>query len=162
MTVTRPRVGRARADLERILELVAEGAVKPPEIQTLPVAEAARAHGDLSEHAEFHAAKERQSLIETRVRVIDDRLARAKVIDPSVQAVDQVRFGMTVVLVDADTNEEVTYTILGEEEADAKCGRISVTSPVARALLGRGVGESVTVRVPKGKREFEILEIRID
>ena len=124
--------------------------------------EVARAHGDLSENAEFHAAKERQSQIETRVRVIDDRLARAQVIDPSGQAVDQVRFGMTVVLVDADTNEEVTYTILGEEEADAKCGRISVTSPVARALLGRGVGESVTVRVPKGKREFEILEIRID
>ena len=124
--------------------------------------EVARAHGDLSENAEFHAAKERQSQIETRVRVIDDRLARAQVIDPSGQAVDQVRFGMTVVLVDADTNEEVTYTILGEEEADATCGLISVTSPVARALLGRGVGEAVTVRVPKGKREFEILEIRID
>ncbi len=124
--------------------------------------EVARAHGDISENAEFHAAKERQGQIETRVRVIDDRLARAQVIDPSGQAVDQVRFGMTVVLVDADTNEEATYTILGEEEADAKCGRISVTSPVARALLGRGVGEAVTVRVPKGKREFEILEIRID
>lgn len=123
--------------------------------------EAARAHGDISENAEFHAAKERQGQIESRIRRVEDRLARAQVIDPSGQAPDQVRFGLTVELEDVETGEKVTYTILGEEESDAANGRISVTSPVARALLGKEVGASVTVRVPKGTREFEILQIRI-
>ena len=123
--------------------------------------EVALAHGDISENAEFHAAKERQGQIESRIRMVEDRLARAQVIDPSGQAPDQVRFGLTVELEDVETGEKVTYTILGEEESDAANGRISVTSPVARALLGKGVGDSVTVRVPKGTREFEILQIRI-
>ena len=123
--------------------------------------EVARAHGDISENAEFHAAKERQSHIESRILKVEDRLARAQVIDPSGQSVDQVRFGLTVEIEDTETGEKVTYTILGEEESDAANGRISVTSPVARALLGKGVGDSVTVRVPKGTREFEILQIRI-
>ncbi len=123
--------------------------------------EAARAHGDISENAEFHAAKEQQGHIESRIRMVEDRLARAQVIDPSGQALDQVRFGLTVELEDVETGEQVTYTILGEEESDAANGRISVTSPVARALLGKEVGASVTVRVPKGTREFEILQIRI-
>ncbi len=122
--------------------------------------EIARAHGDLSENAEFHAAKERQAQIEGRIRQLEDRLARAQVIDPSGQSVAQVRFGLTVDLEDAETGEQVTYTILGEEEADAANGRISVSSPVARALLGKEVGDSVSVSVPKGTREFEILEIR--
>jgi transcription elongation factor GreA len=122
--------------------------------------EVARAHGDLSENAEFHAAKEKQGQIEGRIRQLEDRVARAQLIDPSGQSADQVRFGLTVDLEDADTGEQVTYTILGEEEADASQGRISVSSPVARALLGKGVGDSVTVRVPKGTRELEILEIR--
>ncbi len=155
------RIPMTRAGYQKLeAELKQIRAVERPKI--VKEIELARAHGDLSENAEFHAAKERQSQIEARVRLIDDRLARAQVIDPSGQALDQVRFGMTVVLVDADTNDEVTYTILGEEEADAKCGRISVTSPVARALLGRGIGDTVSVRVPKGMREFEILEIRVD
>ncbi len=123
--------------------------------------EAARAHGDISENAEFHAAKERQGHVESRIRMVEDRLARAQVIDPSGQALDQVRFGLTVELEDVESGEQVTYTILGEEESDAANGRISVTSPVARALLGKQVGASVTVRVPKGTREFEILQIRI-
>ena len=123
--------------------------------------EVALAHGDISENAEFHAAKERQGQIESRIRMVEDRLARAQVIDPSGQAPDQVRFGLTVELEDVETGEKVTYTILGEEESDAANGRISVTSPVARALLGKGVGDSVTVRVPKGTREFENLQIRI-
>ena len=123
--------------------------------------EVARAHGDISENAEFHAAKERQGQIESRILMVEDRLARAQVIDPSGQSLDQVRFGLTVELEDAETGEKVTYTILGEEESDAANGLISVTSPVARALLGKGVGDSVTVRVPKGTREFEILQIRI-
>jgi transcription elongation factor GreA len=124
--------------------------------------EIARAHGDISENAEFHAAKERQSHIEGRIRIVEDKLARAQVIDPSGQNSDEVRFGTTVLLSDEETGEEVSYTILGEDESDVAKGFISVTSPVARALLGKGVGDSVVVRVPKGTREFEVLEIRID
>jgi transcription elongation factor GreA len=122
--------------------------------------EVARAHGDLSENAEYHAAKEKQGQIEARIRFVEDKIARAQVIDPTGQSLDAVRFGLTVDLEDTDTGEKVTYTILGEEETDVATGRISVASPVARALLGRGVGDSVTVRVPKGTREFEVLEIR--
>jgi transcription elongation factor GreA len=124
--------------------------------------EIARAHGDISENAEFHAAKERQSHIEGRIRIVEDKLARAQVIDPSGQNPNEVRFGTTVLLSDEETGEEVRYTILGEDESDVSKGFISVTSPVARALLGKGVGDSVVVRVPKGTREFEVLEIRIE
>ena len=95
-------------------------------------------------------------------RNLDDRLARAQVIDPSGEPPDAVRFGVTVDLEDTESGEHVTYTIFGEEESDVAKGRISVISPVARALLGKGVGDSVSVRVPKGTREFEILEIRYD
>ncbi len=122
--------------------------------------EVARAHGDLSENAEYHAAKERQGQIEGRIRYVEDRLARAQVIDPSGQGVDRVVFGLTVEVEDTETGEQLSYTILGEEEADAANGKISVNSPVARALLGKEVGDAVTVRIPKGTREFEILEIR--
>ncbi len=124
--------------------------------------EAARAHGDITENAEFHAAKERQSHLESRVRKIEDRLARAQVIDPSGQPPSEVRFGVTVVLLDSETDEEVTYTIVGEDESDASKGRISITSPIARALLGKCVDAEVTVRVPKGTREFEVREIRVE
>ena len=124
--------------------------------------EIARAHGDLKENAEYHAAKDKQGHIEARIRQLDDRLARAQIIDPAGQSTDQVRFGLTVELEDAATGEAVRYTILGEEEADASNGRISVTSPVARALLGKEVGDVVTVKVPKGMRELEVLEIRND
>ena len=123
--------------------------------------EVARAHGDISENAEFHAAKERQSHIEGRVRQLEDKLARAVVIDPSGQSLESVRFGVTVQLEDTDTGERVTYTILGEEESDVVNGCISVTSPVARALLGKAVGDSVSVRVPKGVRVLEVIEIRV-
>ncbi len=152
--MTRGGYEKLEAELKRLRTVE-----RPKIVQEI---ELARAHGDLSENAEFHAAKERQSYIEGRVRILEDRLARAQVIDPSGQALDRVRFGMTVVLEDTDTGDQATYTILGEEEADAANGRISVTSPVARALLGKGEGDSVTVRVPKGTREFEILEIRVD
>ena len=124
--------------------------------------EDARAHGDLSENAEFHAAKDRQGQIEGRIRDLEDKLARAQVIDTSGQTSDAVRFGTTVVLEDTDTGEKVTYTLVGEDESDVSNGLISVTSPVARALLGKAVDNTVTVRVPKGTREFEVLEIRYD
>jgi transcription elongation factor GreA len=122
--------------------------------------EAARAHGDLSENAEYHAAKEKQGHLEARLRHVEDRLARAQIIDPSGQSLDRVVFGLTVDLEDTETGDQLSYTILGEEEADAARGKISVHSPVARALLGKEVGDAVTVRIPKGTREFEILEIR--
>ncbi|MBW2267845.1 MAG: transcription elongation factor GreA [Deltaproteobacteria bacterium] len=122
--------------------------------------EVARAHGDLKENAEYHAAKDKQGHIEARIRQLEDRLARAQVIDPAGQNLDRVRFGLTVDLEDSENGETVSYTLLGEEEADAASGRISVTSPVARALLGKAVGDVVTVRVPRGTREFEVLEIR--
>ncbi len=124
--------------------------------------EIARAHGDISENAEFHAAKERQSHIEGRIRLIEDRLARAQVIARSEMSLDSIRFSVTVRLCDEDNGEEVRYTIVGEDESDLTAGRISITSPVARALLGKAVGDSVGVRVPKGSRTFEVLEICLD
>ena len=120
----------------------------------------ARSHGDLSENAEYHAAKERQGQIEAHLRQLVDRLARAQVIDPAQQSGDRVVFGATVVLADVETDERITYTIVGEDEADVNQGMISVTSPVARAIMGREEGSCVQVRVPKGTRELEIVEIR--
>ncbi len=124
--------------------------------------EEARAHGDISENAEFHAAKEKQGHLEGRIRMVEDKIARAQVIEPGEQETDQVRFGTTVVLSDAESGEEVSYRIVGEDEADISEGLISITSPVARALLGKGVDDEVQVKVPKGTRAFEILEIRAD
>ncbi len=124
--------------------------------------EEAIAHGDLSENAEYHAAKERQGHLEARISHIEDRLARAQVIDVSGQSADQVRFGCTVRLQDVETSEEVRYRIVGEDEADVSEGRISITSPVGRALMGKEVDDTVSVKVPKGTREFDILEILIE
>ncbi len=124
--------------------------------------EIARAHGDISENAEYHAAKDRQGQIEGRVAYVEDRLARARVIDGAGQGTDRVTFGATVVLSDTENDEEVAYTIVGEDEADLADGQISVTSPIARALMGKELDANVQVRVPKGTREFEILEIRFD
>ena len=124
--------------------------------------EVARAHGDISENAEFHAAKERQSHVEGRIIHLEDRLARAQVIDHIGQNPDAVRFGATVQLTDIESGDEVTYTIVGEDESDASKGRISVGSPIARALLGKPVDEVVTVQVPRGSRSFEIRAIRFE
>jgi transcription elongation factor GreA len=124
--------------------------------------ETARAHGDISENAEYHAAKERQGQIEARLRQLEDRLARAQVIDPREQSGERVVFGATVVLVDVESEERTTYTIVGEDEADVGQGMISVTSPVARAIMGREEGANVQVRVPKGVRELSILEVRFE
>jgi len=124
--------------------------------------ETARAHGDISENAEYHAAKDRQGQIEARLRQLEDRLARAQVIDPREQSGERVVFGATVVLVDVESEERTTYTIVGEDEANVAQGMISVTSPVARAIMGREEGASVQVRVPKGMRELEILEVRFE
>ena len=142
------------AELKRLKSVERHKIVKEIEI--------ARAHGDISENAEFHAAKERQSHIEGRITLLEDRLARAQVIDPSGQSPDVVRFGATVQLADAESGDEVTYTIVGEDEADVSKGLISVGSPIARALLGRPVDELVTVQGPRGSRSFEIRSIEFE
>jgi transcription elongation factor GreA len=146
--------GDLEAELKRLKRIERPAIVK--------AIEEARAHGDLSENAEYHAAKEKQGLIEARLAVVDDRLARAQVIDPRGQSPDAVRFGATVVLNDVESDEEVRYMIVGEDEADASRGRISVGSPVARALIGKAVDDEIRVSVPRGTREFEIVEIRYE
>jgi transcription elongation factor GreA len=119
----------------------------------------ARAHGDLSENAEYHAAKERQAFIEGRVMELEDQLGRADVIDVSKLSGATVKFGATVSLVDEDTDEKRKYQIVGDLEADAKRGRISISSPIARALIGKGKGDTVEVAAPGGARSYEILKV---
>ncbi len=119
----------------------------------------ARAHGDLSENAEYHAAKEQQGLNESRVAELEDKMSRADIIDVTKLSGDTVMFGVTVTLVDEDNDEESTYQIVGELEADVKKGRISITSPLARALIGKSVGDSVEVVTPGGGKSYEILKI---
>ncbi|MGB5093728.1 MAG: transcription elongation factor GreA [Parvibaculum sp.] len=119
----------------------------------------ARAHGDLSENAEYHAAKEQQGLNESRVLELEDKVSRAEIIDVSKLSGSTVKFGATVSLADEDTDEEVKYQIVGELEADVKQGRVSVTSPIARALIGKSVGDSVEVTTPGGGKSYEILKI---
>jgi transcription elongation factor GreA len=121
--------------------------------------EEARGHGDLSENAEFHAAKERQSLLDLQIRDIEDKLARAQVIEVSKLSGDKVVFGATVALVDGDTGEKMVYQIVGDHEAEPKNGKISISSPVARALIGKSEGDEVQVRTPTGVRSLEILSI---
>jgi len=117
----------------------------------------ARAHGDLSENAEYHAAKEAQSHNEGRVGELEDYTARAEIIDISKLSGDKIKFGATIHLVDEDTEEEKTYQIVGDQEADPKAGRISVSSPIARALIGKSEGETIEVNAPGGARSYEIL-----
>lgn len=119
----------------------------------------ARSHGDLSENAEYHAAKEAQSLNEGRIAELEDKITRAEVIDVSKLSGDTVKFGAKVTLVDEDTDEERVYRIVGDMEADVKEGRVSISSPIARALIGKGVGDSVEVTAPGGARSYEILKV---
>jgi len=119
----------------------------------------ARTHGDLSENAEYHAAKERQGWIEGRIAEIEDRIARAQIIDVSRLSGDQVKFGATVSLVDEDTEEQARYQIVGEHEADVRSGKISIASPIARAMIGKEKGDVVEVNAPGGVRAYEILNI---
>jgi transcription elongation factor GreA len=116
----------------------------------------ARSHGDLSENAEYHAAKEKQSHVEGRILQVEHWIASAEVIDVSKHTGDKVVFGATVTLEDSESGDPVKYRIVGELEADLKQGRISVTSPIARALIGRSEGDTVTVRTPGGSKEYEI------
>jgi transcription elongation factor GreA len=119
----------------------------------------ARTHGDLSENAEYHAAKEAQSINEGRIAELEDKLQRAEVIDVSKLSGTTVKFGATVTLVDEDTDEEKVFQIVGDSEADVKSGRVSISSPTARALIGKKVGDSVEVNTPGGGKSYEILKV---
>ena len=120
----------------------------------------AREHGDLSENAEYHAARDRQSFIEGRIAEIEDKISRADVIDVSKLSGKTVRFGATVTIADEETDEETTYQIVGEHEADIADGRLSVAAPSARALIGKSVGDSVEVVTPRGQKDYEIIKVR--
>jgi transcription elongation factor GreA len=120
----------------------------------------ARAHGDLSENAEYHSAKEAQSLNEGRINELEDLIARAEVIDVAKLSGDTVKFGATVELVDEDTEEKKTYQIVGDQEADVKLGRISISSPIARALIGKKLGDTIEVNAPGGARGYEVVDVR--
>ena len=119
----------------------------------------ARSHGDLSENAEYHAAKENQSLNEGRIQDLETMIARADIIDVAKLSGDKIKFGATVKLVDEDTDQEKVYQIVGDPEADVKSGRVSISSPVARALIGKGVGDTVEVSTPGGGKSYEIVEV---
>lgn len=134
---------RQQQERPRIIEAIAE----------------ARAHGDLSENAEYHAAKESQSLNEGRIQELESLIARAEIIDVRKLSGGTVKFGATVKLVDEATDEEKTYQIVGDPEADVKAGRMSISSPVARALIGKAVGDTVEVKTPGGGKSYEIVEV---
>ena len=119
----------------------------------------ARSHGDLSENAEYHAAKERQGWIEGRIAEIEDKISRAQVIDVSKLSGSQVKFGATVTVIDEDTEEEGRYQLVGEHEADVKEGRVSITSPIARAMIGKEQGDVVEVNTPGGVTAYEIVKV---
>lgn len=135
-----------RVERPRVVEAIAE----------------ARSHGDLSENAEYDAAKDRQAFIEGRIRELNDKIARSQVIDPAKLNSDKVVFGATVTLYDPDTEVEVTYQIVGEDEADIKDGKISVTSPVGKGLIGHLLDDEVRVNVPSGVKVYEITDIRYE
>ena len=144
---------RLRAELEELKS------VKRPAVINA-IAEA-RAHGDLKENAEYHAAREQQGFIEGRIKQLEAELSHAQVIDVSkLDAGDKVVFGATVVLVDCDTDEEKTYQIVGDLEADIKQSLIAISSPVARALIGKSEGDAITIEAPGGTREYEIVAVR--
>jgi transcription elongation factor GreA len=142
---------KLRKELKRIREVE-----RPANVEDI---ETARSHGDLSENAEYEAAKERQAYLDRRMSELETKLALAQVIDPTTLSGSRVVFGATVSLFDMDTEDEVVYTIVGEEESDVKAGRISYKSPLARAIIGREVDEAVRVKTPKGIREYEITDV---
>lgn len=142
---------RLKGELNRLSNIERHEVIKAIEV--------ARAHGDLKENAEYHAAKERQSFIEGRIMELKDKLGRAEIIDCLSLSCDKIVFGTVVTLVDLDTDEEVRYQLLGPEEADMRHNRISVLSPLGGAMLGKTVGDEVTVKTPGGSRQLEVMEI---
>lgn len=145
---------KLKEELERLLKVE-----RPQNIRAISEA---RSHGDLSENAEYHAAKERQSFIEGRIQELQSKLALAHVIDTSKVSQDKAAFGAKVKVLDVGTGEERLFTLVGPEEADIKNGKISINSPVGRSLIGKSTGESVTVKAPAKTMEYEILEINFE
>jgi len=150
--MTRTGFARMEEELKRL-----KGVERPAVIRLL---EEARAHGDLSENAEYHAAKERQAFIESRVAELNSKVSRAQIIDTSTISGKTVKFGATVTVVDEDDDSEMKFQIVGEDEADIKEKRLSVGSPLARALIGKKVGDEVEVATPSGGKFFELLKIQ--
>lgn len=154
LPMTRGGYDRLREDLRRL---------KTTERRQVALEiEIARGHGDLRENADYEAAKNKQGMIEANIRDLEDKVARAEVIDVSTTRSERVVFGATVRLLDTATDDEVTVQIVGEVEADAKAGRVSITSPLARALIGRAVDDSVAVQAPGGRKTYEVVEIRFE
>ena len=150
--ITKQGLEKVKAELSHL-----EGVERPQNIRAI---EEARAHGDLSENAEYHAAKETQSFIEGKINELRAVVGRSEVLDIETGPTDRVVFGRTVLLYDLNTEEEVTYQLLGPYESDPEKGKISVTSPLGQALIGREAGDEVRVKAPGGIQEFEIVEIR--
>ncbi len=150
-----PMTAEGHASLEK--ELKHLKSVERPNVITA-IAEA-REHGDLSENAEYHAAREKQGFIEGRIKELESVISVAEVIDTSTLSGDVVRFGATVMVADEDTDEETTYQIVGQHEADLEGGKISISSPLARGLIGKSLGDSVEVRTPGGTKSYEIIEV---
>ena len=152
------RVPMTHQGHQRLLEEIKrlKSVERPKLVQEI---EEARDHGDISENAEFHAAKDRQALLDVQIREIEDRLARAQVIEVSKLSGDKVVFGATVTLADGDTGDKMIYQIVGDHEAEPKNGKISISSPIARALIGKREGDEVQVQTPTGIRNFEILRL---
>ena len=155
MTDKMPMTAEGLARLEEELRHL-KGTARPEAIRAIAQA---REHGDLSENAEYHAARDRQSFIEGRVSELEDKIARAEVIDVSKLSGKTVKFGAKVTLIDEDTDEKLTYQIVGQDEADVKQGRLAITSPLARALIGKNAGETVEVNTPKGEKAYEIRRV---
>lgn len=145
---------RLKDELERLIKIERPAVIKA-------IAEA-RAHGDLSENAEYHAAREKQSFIEGRIQELQAKLSRAQVIDPSKINHDKVAFGAKVRVIDLDTDEEKEFHLVGPEEADVKNGKISITSPVGKALIGKEVGDQVTIKAPAKTLNYEIVSISFE
>lgn len=143
---------RLREELKRLREVE-----RPKNVQDIEIA---RGHGDISENAEYHAAKERQSFLEGRIRELEGTIALAEVIDPAKLSGSRVVFGATVRLADTDSGEETVYSIVGDHEGDIKGGRIAISAPLARALIGREEGDTVNLRTGKGAREYQIQEVK--
>jgi transcription elongation factor GreA len=145
---------KLKAELDRLLKVE-----RPRNIKAITEA---RAHGDLSENAEFHAAKEKQSFIVGRIQELQNKIALAQVIDPKKISQDKIAFGAKVQVLDLDSDEEKKYTLVGPDESDIKSGKISITSPVGKSLIGKSVGDIVTIKAPAKTLEYEILEISFE
>jgi len=152
--VTREGLDKIKARLEQIRKVD-----RPQNVRDI---EEARAHGDLRENAEYHAAKERQGFLEAEMRSLEDKIARARVVETTGQTGDRVVFGSIVEVINVETDEAATYQIVGEDEADAKSGRISYKAPIAKALLGKQLGAEVVFKAPGGDRTYEITAVRFE